>query len=584
MQILNPGDENRLEKPCLVETSQGFSVSYKNRFLYSKYSPKRAIEQAIRNMQILPNTLVLCASPALWHGLDVLLEKIPDGCMILGIETDASLSEFAESELEKLKNSNPEIFNSKRVEILPHNETNSIVEILIGKEKSKVSFPHISTFKRAIMIEMSGGTLFGRDFYREIENAAENAIASFWKNRITLANLGRLFSKNLLENMANLPSSFDLKRVLATIDRPIIVFGAGESTQHLLDKIKRKSLEKMFVLAVDAVVPALQANGVRIDAVVAVEAQLAIEKAYIGGGAENSVIFADMSSRPAVTAHTKKGVCFFASEAADTNFFNHVAGLNFFPPVIPPLGSVGLTATYIALLLRKNISVPVFVTGLDFSYSLGKTHTEGTPQQIARLSSSNRFSPKENYDASFKVGAQKITGKNGKIVFTDIALSGYAKSFSHTFCNQKNLFDVGECGIELGLAKADVSSSEFWNLMQAVPKCKTDFADGISLAIKADSTREEKRKDVLSFLESEEKSLERIKELLIFGSDVAKCGTTVETELSELISEREYLFIHFPDGHRFDISNLSQLKRIRTETDFFLKTIRKGIKRITKKS
>ena len=35
--------------------------------------------------------------------------------------------------------------------------------------------------------------------------------------------------------------------------------------------------------------------------------------------------------------------------------------------------------------------------------------------------------------------------------------------------------------------------------MQAVPKCKTDFADGISLAIKADSTREEKRKDVLSF-------------------------------------------------------------------------------------
>ena len=64
------------QKPCLVQTERGFSVSYKDRFLYSKYAPSRAIEGAIQNLSLLPGTLILAFSPALWLCLDKLLEKL----------------------------------------------------------------------------------------------------------------------------------------------------------------------------------------------------------------------------------------------------------------------------------------------------------------------------------------------------------------------------------------------------------------------------------------------------------------------------------------------------------------------------
>ena len=41
-------------KPCLVETSQGFSVKYNERFLYSKYNPENIIRNAQNYMPKIP--------------------------------------------------------------------------------------------------------------------------------------------------------------------------------------------------------------------------------------------------------------------------------------------------------------------------------------------------------------------------------------------------------------------------------------------------------------------------------------------------------------------------------------------------
>jgi len=562
--------DNTLEKPCLVKTSQGFSVSYKNRFLYSKYSPKRAITQVISSLQLLPNTLILCASPSLWYGLQELEEKLPENCMILGIETDSNLYELAKNQLEQVKNQ-----IKTNAQLFPIEEIKNIVEIIIGKRKISIEFPKISNFKRAIMIEMSAGTIFNKDFYKEIDTACENAIASFWKNRITLTKLGRLFSKNTFENISNIANSFDIKNIFGKIEKPILVIGAGESSLRFIEKIEKidiKLFEKFFVLAVDAIIPTLHTKNIKIDAIVAVESQLAIEKAYIGANAKNSIMFADISSRKQVTKHTKNAVFYFASEYADTNFFDSLKTKSFFPPIIPPLGSVGLSATYLALLLRKNIETCVFVVGLDFSFSLGTTHAKGTPTLINRLSTNDKLHTAENYDSAFRIGTQKVLGKNNEFVHTDIALNGYKESFKATFCNQKNLFDIGECGLDLGLKFINLNLNNELNSFTEFLK-KNNFKNfDISTISKNNNSKE-----ILSYLESEEKTLERIKELLIYGNDVAHCGKTLESELEELISNREYLFLHFPDGFRFDVKNLSLLKRIRTEIDFFLKIIRKGI-------
>ena len=70
------------EKPCLVEAKQGFSVSYKNKLLYSKYNPISPIEKAIENLSIPDGTLVLAFSPVLCYGLDLLLKKIQNNSFL----------------------------------------------------------------------------------------------------------------------------------------------------------------------------------------------------------------------------------------------------------------------------------------------------------------------------------------------------------------------------------------------------------------------------------------------------------------------------------------------------------------------
>ena len=81
-------NESNDEKPRLVDTGRGFSVSYKGRLLYSKYAPEKAIEKTLDTLEIRAATIVLCASPALWHGIEKLCGKLGDDCLALGIETD----------------------------------------------------------------------------------------------------------------------------------------------------------------------------------------------------------------------------------------------------------------------------------------------------------------------------------------------------------------------------------------------------------------------------------------------------------------------------------------------------------------
>ena len=578
--------ENAPEKPCLVSTERGFSVSYNGRFLYSKYAPERAVLGAVQNLTILPSTLIIAFSPVLWHGLFALLEKLPENCFVLGVEFDEQLHEFAKNELEKrlfpqMQNAELSKFLN-RVALLPFEDNDYIVNILSGenfpsKNAQAEIIPHISTFRRAIPIEMSAGTQFNTEKYRDFASLAENTIASFWKNRITLTRLGRLYSRNLFKNLAHLPSALDFKALAHTIDRPIFVFGAGESMEETIQTIPASELEKCFILAVDAASPALKAHGLRIDAIVAVEGQLAIEKAYIGGSAQNAILIADITSRPQVTRHTQKAVAFVASKYTDAIFFKTLSQKSFFSPVIPALGSVGLSAVSIATLLRKDVNVPIFLTGLDFSFSIGRTHAKNAPAHIARLSSANRFSPVENYAAAYKTGAQKIIGKHNIPVISEQSLLGYARSFADFFKHTQNLYDVGPQGIPL--AVQEVSAQKLTAYLETV-ETKGTSETFSNRELDKPHTQSESNREIRAYLESEEKVLNRIKELLMFGQDVASCSCSLEEELHALISPREYLFLHFPDGYKCNANDLSFLKRVRGQIDFFLKDIHFAMKEI----
>ncbi|MBQ0052810.1 MAG: DUF115 domain-containing protein, partial [Treponema sp.] len=567
--------ETAPQKPCLVDTGRGFSVSYNNKLLYSKYDPKKNIVNLVNSLNLLPGTLIIAASPLLWYGLEELVQKLPKDCYILGIEQDKNLFEIAESELNKIISQKPQF--SDLVKLIPPQKTDYIVNIVSGINiEDEYRIPQTSNFRRAILIEFSGGTLLNKPIYQNAALMAQNTIGSFWKNRLTLTKLGRLYSRNIFKNFGEISQSINLKKLCGTIDKPVFVFGAGESTVETLKIVSKEMLKKCFTIAVDAAVPILSQFGIVSDAVVAVEGQLAIEKAYIGSNKIKSLVFADFTSRNSVLRHFSKK-SFFISDFTQANFLERIKKEDFSPLSVPPLGSVGLTATYLALLLRKNTTVPVFLTGLDFSYSLGKTHGQNAPAHIARLTKSNRFNPIENYAASFKDGAIKTTELNGTTYFTDIALSNYAKSFADQFSKAQNLFNCTDFGLNIGLPFVNAAQlNEYLSNLNKVDRSE------VSKLSYEDSENEQNQNlsSAKKFLEAEEKALNRIKELLMFGKDVEMCGVPLEQELNQLISQREYLFLHFPDGYRCNTADLSFLKRVRSEVDFFLKDIKGGISKL----
>lgn len=535
------------EKPSLVQTSQGFSVIYKNRYLYSKYNPSRAVISSIDKLDILPNTFIILASPVLWYGLDKLISKLSENCIIVALELDESLKTFCKNYLPESYKEKIKIFSAK--------------ELMQFTEKTAQE----GIVKRALRIDFSAGVQFSADNYAKYTDLAENIIAQFWKNRITLVRFGRLFARNIFKGLSSIPHSIALTKLEKSLSCPIIVFGAGESTQYLIDSIPKEQLEKCYILAVDAVLQTLQKQNIRVDGVVTVEAQSAIDSYFIGTKPVN-MLYADLCSISARKTLRAKHTSYFLSEYTKANFLSKIVNNNFGIKKYEPMGSVGLDAVQIALDLRQNENIPIFIAGLDFSYSLGKTHTRGVNAHTIRLINNTRLSPVENYDAAFSIGCQKILDKSGKEIITSKALLSYAQIFINKFGNTRGLFDVGVTGLNLGIARCNLLDMN--NFLSSLPVFKSNLLPQNEFS-QFDYIRQ--------YYDKEEQQLLHLKELLSNGeksmTEYEKSKYSLNELIFEILKERDYLYLHFPDGYRLS-TDISFLKRIRAEIDFFLKDIK----------
>lgn len=532
-------EEKLNKKPCAVqkiETSQGFSVSYKEHLLYSKYNPKKNIISAIENLQLLPGTIILGCSPVLAYGLKELTEKLSDNCLILLCEAEKALYDFFIEE---------KLFNEADTRIIfcPPDKLSELPIMLYD-------FAATGLYKRVIRLDLSAGTQFNKELYDKLYSACSDSVMTFWKNRITLTKFGRRYSKNLFENLHYLASSKPLINFFSAVQRPILVFGAGQSTETFLSKY-RISSENFFILCADTALLPLLKHGIKVDGVFVEEAQSVIIKAFTGAS-KDIHIFAGLSSIPNL-AHLKgyNNISYFFTEYTQAEFLKKLETKEFMPPVNKPFGSVGLTAVYYALKFRKDEKVPVYVCGLDFSYSSGLTHTKGALAHLSRLITANRLLPAQNYTAAYSIGADCIKDKAGRNFITTPVLHNYAVMFTNIFSGTKNLFDFGDSGIELGLPKK-------------LPESEEKKAD----LIKNNSYTESQKNEIEAYLNEEKKALEYLRDLLIGKTDFK--GSKLFEEIQKNAAPREYLYLHFADGWKFS-TDQSFLNRIRTEIDFFLK-------------
>lgn len=572
------------EKPVLIEVAPStqtdgaaFTLQYKNRFLYSKYNPQKNILQAVQGLTLLPDTLVLVFSPALFYGWNELREKCKAAASeILCVEADAALHDFAKKTIQE---------KELDAALLPleQNTPRGLDEHLSSRAKK---------FRRVLRLDFSAGVSFNADFYKGFFECAQNIVAAFWKNRLTLVQLGRLYCKNILKNLIPAAAALPFEALERTIEKPILVCGAGESLDELTRAARANGPERaqrgagdinksFFVLAVDAALPALAAAGIKIDAVAATESQLAIEKAYIGlKGAlakteSKPLFFFDLSSRAQIARRFfwKNGangqdrgaaVCFYFSEFDKNGFIERLSQNGLLPAAAPPLGSVGLAAARIALRLRKSAAVPVCVLGLDFSYSAGRTHARGTAQSGALLAQSNRLRPAQNCAAAFASSAEKILGKDGRGYWTSKNMFGYAALFRQYFNGAQNLFDLGKSGIDLGLERK--------SLADFIGK-ETLAATGEPLSLKEGQAFGREKK-AMEFLTGELSALKALADLLSNGegSNFRDKSLSLDEQILQGLGGREYLYLHFPDGTAPSLER-SFLTRVRAQIDFFAKDI-----------
>ncbi len=558
-------DNQQNEKPCLVQTEQGFSVIYKNRSLYSKYNPASAVLRTVQSLNVLNQTLVLCYSPVLGYGLKELLQKAENGSFVLLVENDPVLYEFSKPYINQIL----EPFNAAHKEqkafyCFVQNEK-SLFELFTDRK-----IPDFSSFRRCLPVELSGGAKLNLAFYQNLTALCDDAVNRFWRNRITLVKMGRLYARNLLKNLSKVPFSSPL--AAKSVNCPILVCASGPSLDFIIERIK-SAAEFFYIIAVDNAFLPLLKNGIIPDAVIAVESQIANEKAFLGTAQSGIKIIGDLTSRPHILSITGGSVSFFLSEYENCRYIKRIISQELFPfPVIKPLGSVGLSAVEIALTLRASPALPVFFAGLDFSYTPNKSHCRESVFHRNKLNGHNRLNPIENSPHCFGPNSFYIEGKNG-VFITEPALASYGQTFAQRYSRVQNLYDVSPVGMDTNCAKCSVEQmAEYGRLFAAenplIPEenLKTRNSESVQ--------NEELFEKIKCFYIEEIERLEELKQLLINGGDPGR--------MLALIEEREYLFLHFADGYKpVTADNTSMLKRIRSEIDFFIKDLTIALKNMT---
>jgi len=537
------------ERPSLVDTGKGFSVIYQNRYLYSRHDPSRNPEQIARNLPIRSETLLVLISPLLGYGVQELLDRLPPSCLVLGLEYDQNLMAFSSEQLSDNIKAHPSF---KYIRTSSPEQALTYIDSIEGMP-----------FRRCVRVDLSGGSALNPDFYARTVSLVDEYISRYWRNHVTMMKLGRNFARNFFRNVPLLGDSYAITPNLAK--RPVFIAGAGPSLDTTLPFI-RAHRSQICLLAVDTALSSLQDAHIVPDAIVLVESQFWIERAFAGFRDSRIPIFADLTARNQAIQATGGDMFFFVSEYAKTKYLKRFISKGYAPQVIPPLGSVGLSALYLAGIISKP-EWPVFFTGLDFSWDRGFTHSRGAPSIREIMRTSGRFNPQSPSILSEGSQVTKVIGKNGKEIRTDPALSLYAQLCKASFARSKRSYiDLGSTGMDIGIEKMTEA-------------CAKDILDGIFIGQQVPPDAMEKNKfsvppkDLENFLGEERKNLEALKGILTGTSKGDMTEDDAKKTVSTLVGEMDYLFLHFPDSYLGFSDKPAFLKRVRIELEYFLKTL-----------
>ena len=543
----------------------GAGFSYKGKTLVSGGDPAGRAERAVSALEISDRTLYLCPSPLFAHGLDLLLRRLA------GTSSSAVLCVEAEPELFPLAAENMKsMLGNRLLRLVSCTDTGELCAYA-RREWPLRNFAGVKT------VRLNGGWQLHRSLYDEFELALRKEIACELGNAMTLAKLGRRYARNAVRNLSLLPSCSFLSG-LSFGNSPVLLLAAGPSLDKTLDLLRKRcgdglcNREKRLfrIVCVDTCLPVLAQRGITPDLVVVLESQHWNLLDFTGLSGWKVPVAMDLSALPR-SAGVLGGVFLFFTPWTQLSLLRRLASSGLLPPPVPALGSVGLSATAIALSLSSG---PVVASGLDFSFTADMFHARSSPGHASVLRRQTRLSGLVNAGAAFGDTVFKATAKNGANVLSTPGLRNYRDMFEREFAGGKDaarLFDIEGSGLPLGLEP--LPHEKAFDIL-CTGGVKQEKSSGIYGGGSANA--EVKAQVLKDFAATEKSRLLRLREMLT--------GTVAAgpDEMVLLFGECDYLWAHFPDYaaglpppsaaelEGRTQSAVSFLKRIRAEIDPFL--------------
>jgi len=531
------------------QTPEGFTVRLGDRYLYSPRTPLSGAEKKAGQLPLADGCLYILPSPLLYYGVSSLIHRLPPSSRIITVELEPELAEFTRRFLHAGDLPEP-------LKQLPLYTSAAELERFFQDLASE-------GFRRCEILSLTGGYSLRAPEYRKLRDYAEYLFQTYWKNRATLIHMGRLWIRNLFENLPGLPVSVPLP--VRQTRLPVLVAGAGESLEGSLDEIERLRGD-IFLLAADTALPVLLARNLLPDAVTALEAQHANLYDFLCLEGRKIPLYCDLTSSPALLHRYPGPVSFFLSRFAPSALLRRLTAAFPLLPLIPPLGSVGVAALHLAGTLGNG---RVLFTGLDFSFRPGKSHARSSPALVRRDLAGCRLSGTEDFSHGFDSPLKKVSGKNGRTVLTTPNLLEYA-GLVRALGAGSPLGDLGEQGLPLEIPR-------FAGLSEALEASPAVLPSPAEAGHSSPAKMDYRTREVEAFLNHEEGILADLLQegyLWLKGSR----GPEREERLRRLLGETDYLTLSFPDPLPPEELPESYLKRALTNGAWFQKRLerRKG--------
>ena len=533
---------------------RGFSISYMGKTLLSRFDPVTQGERLAAEFPVNENTLYFCPSPLYGYGLAVFLNRLPGSSAILCVEADEKLFEISRKAFaEQSPGKNPDAAGLKPLALVQASQAEKLCAFVRETWGGR-------RFRRVEELRLGGGWQLFPQLYGDFAHTLRREMALEWGNAMTLIRLGRLYARNLIRNLALLPESENIT-ALDFGSSPVLVLGAGPSLDTVLDALTLLSAgrRRFKIICVDTCLPALHERSILPDLALVLESQHWNLRDFSGArGREINAAF-DLSALPA-SARVLGGRRFlFATPWTELALFKRLAEAGLLPETFTPLGSVGLSAVAVALRLSSG---PVLTGGIDFSYTPDSFHARSTPGYLSLERTQCRTRSLINAAAAFREGTFTALSKTGLPVRSDPAMRGYRDLFEREFGGNARVSDIAGTGLPLGVKT--VSLHEASAILNG-DGCPNGPQGGGSAP-----SREKVAGFAADFVRRELGLLEALKGAL--------SGTRPlePARLEGLLDSTDYLWAHFPEcagagGRRPAATNLSFLKRVRTEIDPFLK-------------